>query len=182
MKKKSVVSLVLDGMAALFLFGGGVALYGRTMIAWYIPVCVSFIVTAIALWLAWDRWRIIPGCHSRLINRLSIAVAVGAVSYFGFLGLNYCVADEASVKEVTVTVTRKYTEQRTRYRRLRRGRMVPDGKYNTYHVSVSIPGGGVKNMEIPLGRYNRVKVGSHTSFCMRTGLFGYPVITDTGNL
>ena len=105
-----------------------------------------------------------------------------SVSFTSFLALNYCFRREQTDHKVEVKVTKKFSREKTRYRRLARGRMVADGTYHTYHIVAETPDGNSKEVTLSIEKYNRMKRGMHADISIAEGLFGYPVITDFGNI
>ena len=58
---------------------------------------------------------------------------------------------------------------RNRYRR--------GNPYYKYILRVRFDNGRLKEIEVPLKRYNRTRTGGKMTLDLETGLWGYPVIT-----
>ena len=74
------------------------------------------------------------------------------------------------------TVESKYSEERQSGRYVR-GRYVRSGrKYRTYHIKLRFDDGSLKDVQVQLAEYNRIRTGSKREYTLAKGAFGLPVI------
>lgn len=179
MNRKSTVILILSIFLAIIITGAGFALLGRTFIALRVPALTALAISMAVTGLSWNFYK---GSLSRYLVCGVIFMLAASFSFTSFLALNYCFRREQTDHKVEVTVTKKFSREKTRYRRLARGRMVADGTYHTYHIVAETPDGNSKEVTISIEKYNRMKRGMHADISIADGLFGYPVITDFGNI
>lgn len=179
MNRKSTVILILSIFLAIIITGAGFALLGRTFISLRVPALTALAISIAITGLSCNFYK---GSLSRYLVCGVIFMLTASVSFTSFLALNYCFRREQTDHKVEVTVTKKFSREKTRYRRLARGRMVADGTYHTYHIVAETPDGNSKEVTLSIEKYNRMKRGMHTDISIAEGLFGYPVITDFGNI
>lgn len=179
MNRKSTVILILSIFLSIIITGAGFALMGRTFISLRVPALIALAIAMAAAGLSWNFYS---GRMSRYLICGVALILAASVSFTSFLALNYCFRREQTDHMVEVTVTKKFSREKNRYRRLRRGRMVADGTYHTYHIVAETPDGNSKEVTLSIEKYNRTKRGMHADISVAEGLFGYPVITDFGNI
>lgn len=182
MKRLKIFFLILIALAVIFLGGGAAAYYGMTIVRWWVPCAWGVGVGAVFAPLLYRAVGRITGIGRRWINLIVSGACVAIVAAFLFLGTNRWLADDSQCHTEQVTVTGKYTEERTRYRRVGRGRMIPAGKYNEYFVTVSFSNGATKHLVVSPSRYVSTRTGTMMEFTLIRGAWGYPVITDRGRL
>lgn len=182
MKRPRIFLLILVALAVIFLGGGAAAYYGMTIIRWWIPCAWGAGVGVVSAPLLSRGTGRLTGISRRWVNLIVSGVCVAIVTAFLFLGSNRWLADDSLSHTEQVTVTGKYTEERTRYRRVGRGRMVPAGKYNEYFVTVAFQSGATKRLTVTPSRYVSTRTGSRIDFILTRGAWGYPVITSRGRL
>lgn len=180
--KWHVAAAVIVGLLSITAAGGAMAIYQNTIVRWWIPGIWAFSGASVMLPLFIHKWKFITGRDSRWLNIPVHYVVFTSVLWFAVLFVNHQFRVRDTEHEEKVTIVQKYIRSHTRYRRLTRGRMVPSGNYNTHHVTVRFDNGVEKPLEISLKVYNRTKKGSHATFHLEKGLFGYPVITSKGRL
>ncbi len=162
MKNVKIWGAVLVGLA---LVGWGVCLLDRTLVEWWRPV-------------AWAAGGAIVAGAVGGRRRLMVMTVTAVVLFWGLLALNYYESDLASEHTERVTVLCKYSKERHRTRRVR-NRVVSTGeKYYVYYLSMQFADGRIKDRQVPLSRYNRVRQGSELELTMARGLLDWPVIKD----
>lgn len=176
---KSTVILILSIFLSIIITGAGFALMGRTFISLRVPALIALAIAMAAAGLSWNFYS---GRMSRYLICGVTLILAASISFTSFLALNYCFRREQTDHKVEVTVTKKFSREKTRYRRLRRGRMVADGTYRTYHIMVETPDGNSKEVTLSIEKYNRMKRGMHADISVAEGMLGYPVITDFGKI
>lgn len=179
MSRTSTIILILSIFLAILITGAGFALLGRTFISLRVPALTAL---AIAIAITGISWNLYKGRLPRFLICVAAFLLSASISFTSFLALNYCFRKEQTDHKVEVTVTKKFSREKTRYRRLARGRMVADGTYHTYHIVAETPDGNSKEITLSIEKYNRAKRGMHADISVAEGLFGYPVITDFGNI
>lgn len=182
MKRPKIVLLILVALAVIFLGGGAAAYYGMTIIRWWIPCAWGAGVGVVSAPLLFRGAGRLTGISRRWVNLIVSWACVAIVAAFLFLGSNRWLADDSRSHTEQVTVTGKYTEERTRYRRVGRGRMVPAGKYNEYFVTVAFQSGATKHFVVTPSRYVGIRQGTRMEFTLTRGAWGYPVITARARL
>lgn len=175
------VRLVLAGLVCLTACGAGMAIYGHTVIDWWLPVAAAVFAALLTMsWLA-AKWRIVTGTTGRTANSLFHLCAVGSAAYLLLLAGNYATAADSSAVREKAVVTQKFRKQHKRYRRAGRYRTRPDGTYDTFHLVVSFDGGRKeKELTVTRSEYNRTRRGSTRIFVFRQGGLGFPVMDKAG--
>ncbi len=142
-------------------------------------------IVAIALLPAVATCHIASGFWHRFLKLPKVwqgaLVHVGIVSSavaFLILGGNYFGAS-ADMVHRDAEVIRKYSEERTRTRRISRRVYGAGEKYRVYYIDVRFDSGRKKDFMVSLSRYNRLRVGDKCGFSVANGLFGMPVIKET---
>lgn len=172
------VARIITGLLFMFIAGGAMFLYGRTMVTWWIPVALAAAVALATGLLMWRMWRWFTTAQGFALNYAVHAIAFTCLLTFAGLGLNYWGADPAAVHEEKAEVVRKYTRERSRTRRVGRRYVATGEKYHVYYIVVEFPDGRTKDMEIPFDRYRRLRTGSRITYHMAPGLLDLPVIKD----
>lgn len=175
------VARVLAGLVAVCGLCGGMVVWDRTLVSWWVPVVWALAGASLLLRPLGSAWRKFTASESAVINVIGHMLFFGCIIYFGVLEVNYLfTGPDAAAERVAVTVEAKYTKEHTRVRRLRKGVTVPAGKYTTYHVELAFANGKVKDIQLPLDSYNRMRRGSETEIGLRQGILGWPVIEFNG--
>lgn len=182
MKRTRIVLLILVALTVIFLGGGAAAYYSMTIIPPREPFMWALAAGVVFAPLLSRSVGRLTGISRRWVNLIVSGTCVAIVAAFLFLGSNRWLADDLRSHTEQVTVTGKYTEERTRYRRIGRGRMVPAGKYNEYFVTVSFRSGATKHFAVTASRYVSTRTGARMEFTLTRGAWGYPVITDRARL
>lgn len=182
MKRLRIALLIISVLVVIFLGGGAAAYYGMTIIPLWVPLMWAAGAGVVFAPLLSRPVERLTGIRRRWVNLIVSGVCAAIVTAFLFLGSNRWLADDSRSHTEQVTVTGKYTEERTRYRRVGRGRMVPAGKYNEYFVTVAFQSGATKRLTVTPSRYVSTRTGSRIDFTLTRGAWGYPVITSRGRL
>lgn len=161
---------------ALVLLAGGVALLGRTLVAWWIPAAIAAVPAIATAMPMMPRWQFLFGFSKPLYALPFHLFTVGAITFFLFLGINRWCADKSTAHTEQTTVVEKFRKEHTRYRRVGRNRRVPDGHYHTWHLKLQFSDGRTKDMEVPFTTYRNAREGSHRELTVERGLFGMTVI------
>lgn len=181
MKQGSRFSLILFVailLASILMLGAGMAIFGRTIVKWWIPVAIALVPAILTAPLLMRRWEKLSDIPNRAVNIIIHIFVGGSVLYFALLGLNMAGADVKGEHVETTTVIQKYSKEHTRYRRVGRGRNIPNGTYKTYHIVLEFSDGRLKEQELPLSSYRNVRTGQHRDLKVARGLFGMPVIEN----
>lgn len=173
--KATTWARVLTALVAVIGAGAGYTFAWRTFVQWWEPVLLALgLGVGIGLWIKRGFAKVL----SIRNNGLAVAIAsivMWAICYGGLMSLNYCFADKANAHDEYATVTAKFSEERTRYRRLSRNRMVPSGTYKVYYVKVRFENGAVRNLPVDAGAYTRARIGTQRHFTVTKGFLGYSV-------
>lgn len=179
MKAFKTAGLIVCILTALASLVAGMAFYRDTVVDWWLPPLFAAIVgAALAPWLRGFISRVTP-MSDRVYTTLSAFIFSGSLVYGITLTANSVFADRDDARDCDAEVVDRHVEQRTRYRRVGRGRMTPAGHYNAYCVTVSLPDGRLKTYETSRSRYNAVRSGSHFTLSVCPGLLGYDIILNS---
>lgn len=178
MRTINIIIMIILTTAIILLLGLASVLQRNTIIDWWIP-------SAACALLAVPCGILLRGCIGRLTKfRKTIwNILAGAVLSFSvfiglFYSLNYYKSDESSAQEFSARITNKYTEERYRVQRVSRNRVRRGEKYWVYCISVEMPDGRLKKMEVSPGEYIKIRVGRHIKLQIENGLLGIPVIKN----
>lgn len=167
---------VLMLLVFIFSCGVGYVVYEDTLVDWWIPVGVAFVIAILTIPL-YKRWMWLTTMDGKVINSFCHLACVGAISYVLFLGGNYWFADSASTHEEKVMVQKKYVETYKKTRKVGKHRYVSGGVRKEYYLQVSFENGNVATLHVSLSTYNKTKTGQPKILTLQNGLFGLPVIT-----
>lgn len=178
MKVLRSIAMIVVASVSLILLGMAAVLHDKTLVAWWIPVAVC---AAIAVPCA-VVLQVLIGRLTQFGKTIWNVLTAWGVAFSCLIGLFYILnfynADAASVREYSAPVIRKYAKDRYHTRRVSRNRVVRGEKYRVYFLSIELPDSKLKEIEVSLSDYNRVKAGKQLSLQLETGLFGVPVIKN----
>ena len=182
MEKKSGKSKtwawVLTTFIALGSAGAGYAFAWRTFVQWWEPVLLALGLGAgLGLWVKGVFAKLLS-IKGKIVSLAVASITMGAICYGGLMSLNYCLADHDHAHDELAEVITKFSEERTRYRRAGRNRMVPSGTYKVYYVKVKFENGAIRNLPVSAGAYTRARVGEKRHFSVTKGFLGYSVFTS----
>lgn len=170
---------VVAAVGAMIALCGGMVVWNRTLVDWWVPALVALAGASVLLRPLSSTWRKFTGSESTAINMMSHIAFFGCLIYFGVLEANYLYPGRGDkMQHVAVTVEKKYTKEHTKVRRLTNGVTVPAGKYKTYHAKFVFADGRSKDIQMPLNDYNHLRQGSETEINLCTGILGWPVMKD----
>lgn len=178
MRTINIIILIILTTAVILLLGLASMIQRNTLIDWWLP-------TGACALLAMPCGYLIKGVIGRLTHfdkaiwnflagfALSFSIVIGL-----FYALNYYKSDGSTAKEFSARITNKYTEEHYQVKRVSRNRVRRGEKYWVYCISVEMPDGRRKKMEVSPGEYVKVRVGRHIKLQIEDGLFGIPVIKN----
>lgn len=176
-KKFTVAARVVAVLIILISAGAGYGFAWRTFVRWWEPLAWG-----VGFGLAFGPFvkRMFVGGLA-LGPRMALVasvVSVAALCYGGLMTVNYCLSDESTIHQIDVVVTAKYSEERTRYRRIGRNRVVADGKYKSYYLTLSFENGATRELPVSVSVYSSSRIGSVRHYDLADGFFGYPVFRN----
>lgn len=176
-KKLRIGVLVFLILVVILAYATAIALYGRTVVTWWIPWAACGAMGLFSGLTMWRLWVPLTDEAGFWLNYLAHAVTATGIIACLFFGANYACADTDAIYEETVTVERKYREEHHRTQRVgrRHYRRVGSPWYD-YHIDIRFSDGRTKRLTVPLKRYNRLRTGSDTTIRLAPGLFKIPVI------
>ena len=180
MKYRSLKIAVIIVVVLLSILAASMALvlHDRTLVDRWIPICVCLAAAIPAGFITRNAFRALTGFVSSTANFL-IALAASFIILYGcFYTVNYYCTDHHSQTDVSVAVIAKYSEEHYRVKRVSRGRTTRGEKYMVYYMTVLLPDGRVKKMEIPAKRYRSLRADSTITLSLENGYFGFPVIKN----
>lgn len=173
--KATTWARVLTAVIAVIGAGAGYAFAWRTFVQWWEPVLLALgLGIGIGLWIKGGFAKFLS-VRNKVWAVTLVSLVMTAICYGGLMSLNYCLADKQHAHDELATVTAKFSEERTRYRRLSRNRMIPTGKYKVYYVKVKFDNGAVRNLPVDVGAYTRARTGEKRHFTVAKGFLGYSV-------
>ena len=178
MRTINIIIMIILTTAVILLLGLASVLQRNTIIDWWIPAgacallalpCGILLKGFIGKLTLFKKaiWNILAGIV------FSLSVFIGT-----FYALNYYNSDESSAKEFSALITNKFTEEHHRTQRVSRNHVIRGDKYLVYCISVEMPDGRRKKMEVSPGEYIKIRVGKHIKLQIEDGLFGIPVIKN----
>ncbi|MBD5307840.1 MAG: DUF2500 domain-containing protein [Bacteroides sp.] len=170
MSKKSTILLILSVLAVMVLAGTTLFFYSHTFVSLKLLLGLAATGGAIGAGI---------GFYVRQ-NRKWIGLLTG----FGFGGLILACAlltansvwkDAGSEHEEMATVARKYTERRSKTRRVGRRYVATGEKYTVYYVTLQFENGMTKDVQVNVKEYSRTRTGSCQKVTMTRGFLGWPI-------
>lgn len=164
--------------SAFIMLAIGIAILGNTLINWWATLPIALLPAISTAIPFQSRWRTLSGFSNPIANAATHIFVAGSLIFFLFLGLNYWGADKSTAHVEHTTIIDKHSKEHTRYRRVGRNRRVPDGKYNTWHLTLEFADGRQKDTEVTATTYRRSRIGNHRDITLQRGLFSIPVIKN----
>lgn len=174
--KISVILLtILLILVVIVALGGSMGLHSLTLIDWWKPTILSAVI---ALPLTILLAKYLEPLTRQTLKYLEYPVTFilsFSIILVAFYSANYFLSDHSSGYEYSAPVVRKYSQVRTRTRRINR-RAYREEKYTVYIVELEMKDGKIKKMEKTLPEYNKIKRGGSVRMIVEDGLFKIPVI------
>lgn len=175
-KKLRIGLMIFLIMLVLLAYATAVALYGLTVVTWWIPWGVCAALGLISGLTMWRLWRWLTNEEGFWLNYLvHVGTATGIMACL-FFGINYVGADTDAIQKETVTVETKYRKEHHRTQRVGRRHYRQGSAWYDYHIDIRFEDGRQKSITVPLKRYNRLRTGSTTTVSIAPGFFHIPVI------
>ncbi|MDE7126161.1 MAG: hypothetical protein K2O12_06775 [Muribaculaceae bacterium] len=152
--------------------------YMYTLVDWWWIALIG-IVAAAGMWPVLKNWwrkrwnnKWIGLCVHFLfiISVLSCIIMCG--NYYG----------ASSFEHEDAEVTRKFSEERTRKRRISRRIYVDGAKYRVYFIDVTFKNGFTKKFSVTGNEYKKLRKGNHVGAEVGKGLFGLTVVKMQGRI
>lgn len=171
-----IIGWMFVGLVTVVLLGGSMALYQNTLIDWKIPVGITAVLALISASVMHRRWRKLTQTDYTPVNFGCHAIVSFSIMIFLFFAGNYFLAADETKHTETVTVEKKFREERQRTRRVGR-RMVRTGEvYYEYFIEVRFDDGRLKKLHVSTGKYRHTRTGTTLPLDIEMGYFGIPVI------
>lgn len=178
MRTINIIIMIILTTAVILLLGLASVLQQHTLIDWWIPAGAcgllalpcGYLLKRLIYQLTHFKkaiWNILAGVV------LSFSVFIGL-----FYSLNYYNSHEDTAQEYSAPIVNKYTEEHYQVKRVSRNRVRRGEKYWVYRISVEMPDGRRKKMEVSPGEYVKIRVGRHIKLRLEKGLFGITVIKN----
>lgn len=171
-----VVIAVLLIILVIICIGLSMALYGRTLMPWWLLPCVGVGVGLAAAAAPSRRWCRLLALKELWLGRAVQFAVAGTLGAFLVAGANYWGVSGDTCREVTATVVGRAKQQHTRYRPGVKGRSRPAGTYYTYKLQLDVPGYGRYDKPVGVDKYVKTRNGSRIRVEVAEGLLGFPVI------
>lgn len=179
MKTLKIIGAITGAIIALAAVITGMIFYRDTLVDWWLPPVFAAIVGAATIpWLR-KFIAVATPITDRVYTSVSALLFSTALVYGLTLTANSVLADRQAARDYDAEIIDKHIEKRTRHRRVGRGRMIPDGHYNAYCVTVRLADGRAKTYETSRSRYNSTRNGSHHSLSVAPGFLGYDIILNS---
>lgn len=161
---------------AVGMFAFAQVIYSHTIVSWWIPASIAFVVTVALFPLCRRLWRHVTA-SSRLIPDLCMhLIFFLPFFYLIILGANSWFASDNSFHTENVEIITKYSKRSQRYRRVSRHKRIPDGYTTTYHLLLKFANGKTKEETVDFNIYRRTALSSHKEVEAGRGLLGWNVI------
>lgn len=179
MKNGKVALCVILLFVVLTMGGIGIVCYGKTLASVWIGAGVAFVVASAMAPLFIPLWHRLTGSIKTWICLLCHYAFAGSLVFMLVFGFNYWCSDASSASYVKAEISSKYRKEHNRTRRVGRGRMIYTGeKWYSYFLTLTLPDGRTKDIEVPLSTYNRKSTGAIVEIETQRGLFGMDVIKE----
>ena len=160
-------------LAAGLLSGGCGAYVYETIIYGFAVMALLGVVCAMPCMGLW-RW-LTDGAARWFCGVLHVVFFTVFLSGL-LIGLNFMLTDFSSLPEVKAEVVDKYSETHYRSRRVGRNRYTRGEPYKVYKVQFRLDNGSLRTFQLPLSRYNKLRIGSAATLHQGPGALGVPVI------
>lgn len=164
-------------LSVMLFYGFSMALYGHTLVEWWEPLGIALTAVLVIWFLLRGFWGKVWRGVNPYVALLGHMVVMTGVVLFLILGLNFWFADDTTLHTEEVTVEERLQEKHYHTKRVGRNRYRRGNPYYKYILRVRFDNGRLKEIEVPLKRYNRTRTGGKMTLDLETGLWGYPVIT-----
>ncbi|MDE5839589.1 MAG: hypothetical protein K2H49_01580, partial [Muribaculaceae bacterium] len=155
--------------------GFSMGLHSFTIVEWWKPVAVCSLLALPATFLLAGIVRLVTKPIMKYIEYPLAFMLSFSIILLTFYSLNYYKSDSSTAHEYMAPVVRKYSEERTRSRRIGRHSYRSE-KYTVYFIELQMSDGKIKKQEKTLRQYNNIKTGSKMKLVLEKGLFDIPVI------
>lgn len=177
-KTRNIILIVALSLFAIIFSGLAMVLHRNTLIEWWKPVIACLIPAIIAGVFSIKKMNALTRLDIRPVN-----FAAGTILYFAlFIGafytLNYYNSEKSTHHECEARIENKFTEEHYHVKRLSRNRSVRGEKYLVYYITLQLPGGKIKKIEVGAGKYGKLHPGQKLRLEIENGLFGVPVIKN----
>ena len=181
--RKVIRTLLLGLIVTLTLicYGASAAMYGNTLIKWWIPVLICLVIAAVSGLTMHRLWRRLTYTHTFVVNYLShIAVSTGLLLFF-FYFINLMVEGRQEPIHEKAVICKLYRE--THYHSKRVGRRVytRGAPYYVYRTDILLDDNRKKSLTITKKRYDTLHKGDTLGVLVRDGFFGVSVL-DTDSI
>jgi len=169
-----LILVAVAGSGMLLLMAGRTV--GTT--CWTV-VAAAFLVSAITGRMVWKIWRPVTTCRRMWLNWGVHSLFFTVLLSAAYFTVNYFTAAARPLVYERGVVTRVYSEQRHRSRRVGRRRYVQGEPYKVYKAEIESARGSV-TIDLSLTRYNSLHRGDSLDLPFSSGIFGAQVlVTDS---
>lgn len=178
MRTINIIIMIILITGVILLLGLASVLQKHTLIQWWIPTGACALLALPCGYLLKGLIHKLTHFKKAVWNILAGVVFSFSVFIGLFYSLNYYKSDEATAHEYSARIVNKYTEEHYRVKRVSRNRVRRGEKYQVYCINIELEDGRLKNMEVPVNDYVKIRVGGHIKLRMEKGLFGFTVIKN----
>ncbi len=176
---KSIIRWFTAGFFILmFILATGLLMVAaeHTFMNYYIWFAVMALLGVVSVMPCMRLWRWVTDGAARWLCGV-LHVVFFTVFLSGLLiGLNFMLTDFSALPEVKAEVVDKYSETHYRSRRVGRNRYTRGEPYKVYKVQFRLDNGSLRTFQLPLSRYNKLRLGSAATLHQGPGALGVPVI------
>lgn len=165
-------------LVAIICYAGAAVVHDDTLVAWWIPALVSFVLAAASGLTMWRLWKRLTSSGKILPNYICHVIFAGGIFLLAFYSTNYVLSRESTAREETAVVEKKFTKTRHHRQRVSRRVYRQGSPYKVYYFDLRFDNGKEKTVNVSSRRYNRTRSGSQITTNVETGFFGIPVIKD----
>lgn len=146
--------LIFLGIAT---YGGAMYLHDKTIVTWWIPAAISFLLAGISGLTMWRLWRRLTDSKSFVFNYICHLALSCGIFLFAIYFFNYTYAKESTTHTENVLVDKKFTKIRHHRQRVSRRSYRQGNPYKVYYFDLKFENGKEKTVSVSSSRYNRIQ-------------------------
>ncbi|MDE7095871.1 MAG: hypothetical protein K2O47_00065, partial [Muribaculaceae bacterium] len=170
---KEIILIFIISLVIILALGFSMGLHSFTIVEWWKPVAVCSLPALAITFLLAGIVRHVTGPLMKYVEYPLAFILSFSTFLLAFYTLNYYKSDPSTAHEYMAPVVRKYSEERTRSRRISR-HFYRSEKYTVYFIELEMSDGKIKKQEKTLRQYNNIKTGSKMRLILENGLFDIP--------
>lgn len=179
LSSKNVGRTILHGILIFIVIASyalAAVLHRDTLVDWWIPSVTALALAMVTGTILWRKWGKITDSDNFLFNYICHTIFFSGLFVSAIYGINRAFPRESTRHEIKAVVERKYAKTRHHRQRVSRNVYKQGTPYKVYYLSLQLPDGRTKELQVPLTRFNRTRSGSSIPLSMQQGFFGMTII------